>query len=32
MKELISRNNIIKSVMVLAVYLLVYLMMNAGIH
>lgn len=31
MKELISRNNIIKSVMVLAVYLLVYLMMNAGI-
>jgi len=31
MKELISRNNIIKSVMVLAVYLLVYLMMCTGI-
>ncbi|MBO1263736.1 branched-chain amino acid ABC transporter permease [Proteiniclasticum sp. SCR006] len=31
MKELISRNNIIKIMMVLAVYLLVYLMMNAGI-
>ena len=31
MRELISRNNIIKSVMVLAVYLLVYLMMGAGI-
>ncbi|MFH5836351.1 branched-chain amino acid ABC transporter permease [Proteiniclasticum sp. C24MP] len=31
MKELISKNNIVKAAMVLALYLTVYLLMNAGI-